>query len=454
MNSTPITPAINPTISAAIHPATSATPHKPPTQTQDSTKVSKRAIAAAVAGNALEYYDFIVYAFFAVYIGKAFFPSTSEYGSLLASVATFGVGFLFRPLGGILIGSFADRAGRKPAMLITVALITVGTLGMALTPSYASIGVAAPVIVVVCRLLQGLALGGEVGPASAMLVEAAEPGKRGRLASWQVASQGAAMAVGGIAGILVSASLTHEQLASWGWRLPFILSLALIPIAIYMRAHLPETLETRDHTRTGMQLVGEVLHRYRRMVVLGLLMMMSGAVSTQIGNYMTTYAIQTLKLPATIAQASTLLGGVSTFAFALLAGWACDRFGRKAVMIWPRVLLALTVVPMFLWLDGSPSIVTLLLVTLLVTSLTAASGAASLVVLPEMMPRALRSTGTSVVYAVGVTLFGGGTQFFVTWLLATTGNPLAPAYLVVVTSIISLIAMCMLPETRDVDVTL
>src|SRR5262249_30788550 len=145
--------------------------------------VSRRAIAAAVAGNALEFYDFVIYAYFAVYIGRSFFPVGGEFGSLLAAVATFGVGFFTRPLGGVLIGAFADRAGRKPAMILTVVLITIGTLGMAATPSYETIGIAAPVIVVLCRLVQGLALGGEVGPATALLIEAAPPGKRGYYSS-------------------------------------------------------------------------------------------------------------------------------------------------------------------------------------------------------------------------------------------------------------------------------
>lgn len=175
-----------------------------------------KAIAAAVAGNALEFYDFIVYSFFAVYIGQTFFPLGSETASLLASVAVFGVGFFTRPLGGVLIGAFADKAGRRAAMILTVTLITVGTLGLAATPGYEAIGMAAPIIVLMCRLLQGLALGGEVGPASAMLIEAAPREKRGLYASWQIASQGIAVVAGGLMGVLVSWYLPHEDLVSWG----------------------------------------------------------------------------------------------------------------------------------------------------------------------------------------------------------------------------------------------
>ena len=169
-----------------------------------------------MAGNALEFYDFVIYAYFAVYIGQAFFPVGGEFGSLLLAAATFGTGFFTRPLGAILIGALADRAGRKPAMMLTVALITFGTLGMAATPSYASIGIAAPIIVVACRLLQGLALGGEVGPATAMLVEAAPPHRRALYASWQLASQGIAVAIGGLTGVAVSLVLSAQDLAAWG----------------------------------------------------------------------------------------------------------------------------------------------------------------------------------------------------------------------------------------------
>jgi Arabinose efflux permease len=282
------------------------------------TAISRKAVAAAVAGNALEFYDFVIYAYFAVYIGHAFFPVGGEFGSLLLSAATFGVGFFTRPLGAVLIGAFADRAGRKPAMILTVVLITVGTLGMAVTPAYASIGIAAPIIVVACRLVQGLALGGEVGPATALLIEAAPPNRRALYASWQLASQGIAVAVGGMLGVAVSMSLSAGQLAAWGWRIPFVVSLALVPVAVYIRRSLPETFEGGDG-RTTSEVVGGVVRNHRRYLVLGVLIMLSGAVSSQIGNYMTTYAIHTLKLPPTIAQTAPLVGGVLTFVLRCLA---------------------------------------------------------------------------------------------------------------------------------------
>lgn len=416
------------------------------------TAISRKAVAAAVAGNALEFYDFVIYAYFAVYIGHAFFPVGGEVGSLLLAAATFGVGFFTRPLGAILIGAFADRAGRKPAMILTVALITVGTLGMAVTPAYASIGIAAPVVVVACRLIQGLALGGEVGPATALLIEAAPPNRRALYASWQLASQGIAVAVGGMLGVAVSMSLSASQLAAWGWRIPFVVSLALVPVAVYIRRSLPETFEGGDG-RTTSEVVGGVVRKHRRYLMLGVLITLSGAVSSQIGNYMTTYAIHTLKLPPTIAQTAPLVGGVLTLVFALLGGWLSDMRGRKLVLVVPCVLLMLLSVPTFMWLGAAPGMGRFLVAITVLAGLTAMSATAAIVVIPELLPAAFRSTGVSLVYAIGTTLFGGTTQFAVTALIAWTGSPMAPAWYLAAACMLSLTAMAMVPETRDVDVS-
>ena len=414
--------------------------------------IGRKAVAAAVAGNALEFYDFVIYAYFAVYIGKTFFPVHGEFGSLLAAVATFGVGFFTRPLGGVLIGAFADKTGRKPAMILTVALITIGTLGLAATPSYASIGMAAPIIVVLCRLLQGLALGGEVGPATALLIEAAPQGRRGLYSSWQIASQGLAVAVGGIFGVTLSLLLSPQDLADWGWRVPFLVSLLLVPIAIYIRRSLPETHVGADE-RSGAAIVGSVFREHRKILILGVLATASTAIASQVGNYMVTYAVQVLKLPAALSQGSVLMGGVMTFAFALVGGTLCDRLGRRAINLLPRLALMLLIVPLFMWLSGAPGAATLLTVTAVLAALTAMFGTAGLVQVPELLPIAVRSTGLSLVYAIGTSIFGGTTQLVVTWLLAITHNPMAPAWYVVIMSAVSILAMWMLPESREVDVS-
>jgi MFS family permease len=407
--------------------------------------IPKRIVAATVAGNALEFYDFVTYAFFAVYIGRTFFPAATPLGSLLLSVAVFGVGFVSRPLGGILIGAFADRAGRKPAMLLTIGLITIGTLGLALTPSYDSIGMAAPIIVVLCRLVQGLALGGEVGPSSAFLIESAPADRRGLYASWQLASQGVATLVAGVLGIVMIGLLSPAQLQAWGWRVPFAAGLLLLPVAFYLRREMPETLHAAPAATGNVGMAG--LARQKGIILLSIFVILGGTVSTYVGSYMTTYAITTLKFTPLIAMGATVMVGLATLVFALLGGWLCDRFGRKPVMLWPRLATAVLIVPAFGLLISHPSQGMLLAITSFLAALTAVSGAASLVAIPELLPRGIRATGLAIAYAIGVAIFGGTTQFIITWLLAATGNPAAPAWYVAGTSVITALAMMALPES-------
>jgi MFS family permease len=410
-------------------------------------RISPSVVAATVAGNALEFYDFLCFAFFAHYIAAAFFPKGDDFANLLKTLAVFWSGFLFRPIGGVVIGAFADRVGRRPAMLLTIALITVGTMGLALVPSYATIGAAAPVLLVICRIIQGFALGGEVGPASVFLIEAAPPHQRGFYVSWQIASQGLAVMAGGGMGVALSALLSPQQLADWGWRVPFLLCLALIPLAAYLRGEMPETLERRQQAPS----TAKGLRDNAGYIVLGVLLIVGGTVSTYVGNYMSTYAIQTLKLPATLSLSATLIGGASIVVFALVGGWLGDRFGRKALVLWPRVALLVLIVPLFKWLSAAPSATTLWLATIATAGLTALSAGVGLAILPELLPKSARATGFAVSYAIGVSIFGGSTQFVIAWLIHTTGNPVAPAWYVVVTSLVTIGALLALPETRGRD---
>ena len=412
--------------------------------------IPPKVMAAIVAGNAFEFYDFVAYAFFAVYIGRAFFPTQTPFVSLLLSVGVFGVGFVSRPLGGVLIGAYADRAGRKPAMLLTITLITVSTPGLVFVPSYASIGSTAPLIVVCCRLVQGLALGGEVGPTSAFLVEAAPPDQRGVYASWQIASQGLAVLVAGGFGMALSLLLSPGDLAAWGWRIPFLLCLALLSVAVWLRRAMPETLwgeavaakqRTRPLRRTSAW-------DPRRLLALAVLAIMGGAVSTYLGIYMTTYALATLHLTPFTALAATVVGGLSTLVFALAGGRLSDCYGRRPVMLIPRILLALLVYPLFLLIAARPGAPTLLLATAIIAALTAASGAASLAAISELLPGQIRATGLAIAYAIGASLFGGTTQFVITAMIEATGNPTSPAWYVAATSIVIAVAMWVMPESR------
>jgi len=410
-------------------------------------ELDRWAIAATVSGNALEFYDFLAYSFFAVYIGRAFFPTGQDLASLLLSLATFGVGFVTRPLGGILIGTFADRAGRRPALVLTIGLMAVGTLAIAVTPSYASIGIAAPLILVAARLVQGLALGGEIGPSTAVLLECALPRQRGLLTSWQSASQGISILTAGAVGVVLAQVLTKDQLADWGWRVPFALGLIIVPVGLYIRRRLPETLLAESAAPTQAGVLGLIWREHRRSLVLCVLIIMCGTISTYVSSYMTTYALTTLGLPASQAMWATLVGGVVVVFGAIWGGRLSDRIGRRPVMIVPRVLLMLVAYPAFVFVVHEKTIWALVGVAALFHFLTVLSAAAMIAAMAELFPNAVRCAGTAIAYSFSVGVFGGTTQFVIAWLIGTTGDPLSPAYYVIATSAVGLWAMFKMPET-------
>jgi MFS family permease len=412
-------------------------------------QLDRWAIAATVAGNALEFYDFLTYSTFAVYIGHAFFPTGNAFVSLLLTLATFGVGFVTRPLGGLWIGAYADRAGRRPALMLTISLMTVGTLALVVTPSYASIGLLAPLILILARLVQGLALGGEVGPSTAVLLECAPAGRRAFFVSWQPASQGIAVLAAGVAGFALSTILSQQQLAAWGWRVPFALGLAIVPVGLYIRRRLPETLEVTG-SRSSTAVLSLLWRHHRKPLVLAIMIIMCLTVSTYATGYMTTYALTTLAMPASKAMFASIANGAVMAAGALLGGRLSDRFGLKPVMILPRVTLAIMVLPAFLLLLAVTTVGVLVFVTALLTLLSVLSAVATTAALTEMFPNEVRSSGVAIAYALSVTLFGGTTQFIIAWLIGMTGSRLSPAYYVIFTSAISLWAMFKLPQPSTV----
>src|SRR5690348_14766968 len=285
----------------------------------------RQALAIAV-GNGLEFYDFVTYAFFATQIGRTFFPSDTPGLSLLSSLATFGVGFLTRPLGAIVIGRFGDRAGRKPAMMLSLCLIGVALTGLALTPSYASIGTLAPILVIVFRLLQGFALGGEVGPSTAFLLEAAPPSRRGLYASLQATSADSAALVAGLVGVVLASALDSAQLDAWGWRIALLLGVCIIPFAFVLRRTLTETLTaTVPEERGDASAAG-----YVRVFVLGLIMLSAATTNNYVLEYMTTYASNTLGMPAAISFGATAAIGGSGLICDTLGGWLSDQIGRAS----------------------------------------------------------------------------------------------------------------------------
>ncbi|MGH6679331.1 MAG: MFS transporter, partial [Bradyrhizobium sp.] len=320
---------------------------------QDRPHLTSRAVLGATIGNMLEFYDFITYSFFAIQIGHTFFPSHSEFGSLMLSLATFGAGFLTRPIGGLVIGLYSDRAGRQPAMILSFAMMGVAIIVLALTPSYATIGIAAPIIVIVARLVQGFSLGGEVGPTTAYLMEAAAIDKRGFAVSWQPASQQIAATAGALVGAGLSTVMSSAALDSYGWRIAFLIGAITLPFGLWVRSGMQETLHLDEPAPASTEPGSEKTIRLRhhsRLIILGLLILASGTIITYVTNYMTTYAEDTLHVSARLAFATTVVSNAVGIAAALYGGWLADRAGRWSIMVWPQLAALLLTYPVFLWI--------------------------------------------------------------------------------------------------------
>jgi MHS family citrate/tricarballylate:H+ symporter-like MFS transporter len=406
-----------------------------------------RHVLAVALGNAVEFYDFVTYAFFAAQIGRAFFPSDTPGTSLLASLATFGAGFMTRPLGAFVLGRLGDRLGRKPAMLASFALIGVGVIGLPLIPPYASIGILAPILAIGFRLIQGFALGGEVGPSTAFMMEAAPPLRRGLYISLQATSADVAVMVAGLVGVSLASALTPAALDSWGWRVALLAGGIIIPIGFMLRRTLGETLEPADHP-------GEVptIGNYGRVAAAGLAVLASATTTSYLLNYMTTYAGSTLGMSSKIAFGATAIVGLSGVICDPLGGWLSDKFGRKPVMVVPWLCLAIAVFPCFMMLERERSAFALYAACGVLACASTLSASASLISVTESLPHRVRSGALAIIYALSISIFGGSTQFIVAWLTRLTGNPLTPAWYMIGGVIVGFVALRFMPETAPVKV--
>jgi MFS family permease len=421
---------------------------------QHASSLALRQVLGVVVANGLEFYDFVTYAFFAAQIGRAFFPSDTPGTSLLASLATFGAGFLTRPLGALVIGRFADRVGRKPAMLLSFVLIGVGVIGLPLIPPYAAIGIWAPLLAIACRLLQGFALGGEVGPSTAFLMEAAPPLRRGLYVSLQATSADVAVFVAGLVGLGLASVLDAARLDAWGWRVALLLGATIIPVGFLLRRTLDETLPPDVRSRGSSWSAATAADaRYGRIVVLGLILLSTATTTNYLLEYMTTYASSTLGMSAQTAFGATAVIGLSGVVCDPLGGWLSDRFGRKPVMILPWLLLALAVFPAFVLLDRWRTGAALYGACAVLGCISTLSSATIIVAITEALPARVRSTGIALIYALAISVFGGSAQFSVAWLIRATGNPLAPAWYMFCGVVIGLLALVQLPETAPIKMT-
>ena len=406
-------------------------------------------VAAAVVGNALEWYDFIVFGFFAVVIAKLFFPASSQYASLLLTTATFGVGFFMRPVGGVVLGVYADRKGRKAALLLVVGLMTIAIALIGFAPTYATIGVAAPLIIVIARLLQGFSAGGEFASATSFLIETAPAGRRGFYGSWQMVGQGLAVLIGALLGTFLTRALTPDQLDGWGWRVPFLFGLIIGPLGLYIRRHLEETTAfiqaaQKQHARPALG-AAVVAHTKETLVTIGIVI--AGTISFYvILLYMPTFARIQLHLrldQAFFAQAVSL---ACMIVLIPIFGALSDVVGRKPITIAALLLILVLAYPLFSWLNQRPSLQSLMVTQIALCSVVGVFFGPLSTVLAEQFPAHIRSTGLAIGYNLAVMVFGGFAQFFVTWLIQVTGSPVAPAFYVMFGAAAGLLAAFFLKE--------
>ncbi len=409
--------------------------------------LARRHIVAVLLGNGLEFYDFLAYSFFALQIGRAFFPSQNPLSSLLLSLATFGAGFLTRPVGALAIGRYADRSGRRPAMMLTFLLMGIAITGIALTPAYQDIGVAAPIMVVFWRLLQGFALGGEVGPSTAFLIEVAPLARRGLYGALQSATQGVSILFAGLVGLALASVLDAASLDRWGWRCAFLIGALVVPVGLAIRRSLPETLHAATE-RADLEPPAD--RSYVAVALLGLCVLTSATINTYVRNYMTTYAVATLGMNSRVAFATTMIHGFMLALAALAGAWLSDRVGRRPVMIASMGLLLFIIMPVFLVIAHYRTPATLYAGMVLLTTAGGLSVGPMLTLITESLPRHIRAGALGTMYALAVAVFGGSTQFMVAWLIGLTGSPLVPGWYGMVAVVVGLAAVVAMRETAPV----
>jgi MFS transporter, MHS family, proline/betaine transporter len=398
-----------------------------------------RVILAASVGNALEWFDFLIYGYFAVTISKVFFPAGNETVSLLVTLGTFGLAYLVRPLGAIVLGAYADHAGRKAALMISIFLMMIGTTVMALIPSYDMIGITAPIMVLLARLLQGFSVGGEFGSATAFLVEHSET-RKGFMASWQWASQGLTALVASAFGVGLTSLLSQDQLLSWGWRVPFFFGLLIGPVGLYIRSRMAETPEF-----AAAEPAQAPIHTLVEQHPIPVLIAIGASIISNSSNYLIlyipTYAVSQLHLPQSTGYIATLVGAIILGSASLAAGHWSDKIGRTRIMFVMTVLFVITSYPIFAAMVAHPSLATAILAASWLSLVKAGYSGVLPSLLSELFPTETRAIGMSFSYSVSVTIFGGFAPFFATWLIDLTGDKLSPSYYLMATAVLSMIAI-------------
>jgi MFS family permease len=380
------------------------------------------------SGNFLEMYDFMVFGYYATAIGNAFFPSRNPFVSLMSSLMTFGAGFLMRPLGAIVLGAYTDRHGRRAGLILTLSLMSVGIISIACMPGYTTIGLIAPLLVLVGRLLQGFSAGMELGGVSVYLSEIATPGHKGFYVSWQSASQQVAVMFAAMVGVVLSSKLPPQTMMLWGWRVPLLLGCVIIPFLFRLRRSLQETDEfvARKHKPSISEILRSLTASWRIVIVGMMLVTMTTVSFYMITAYTPTFGSSVLHLASIDSLIVTLCVGASNLFWLPVMGALSDRVGRRPLLLICTILMLVTAYPAMLWLAGQPSFSRLLTVELWLSFIYGSYNGAMVVFLTEIMPVSVRTTGFALAYSLATAIFGGFTPAISTYLIHITRNPAVP----------------------------
>jgi MFS transporter, MHS family, proline/betaine transporter len=419
-----------------------------------------RAILAASIGNALEWYDFSVYAFFAIYISRNVFPNQGGAAALINAFLIYGVAFVARPIGAVLLGAYGDRSGRRAALTLSLILMAAGSLCIAVAPPYAVIGLGAPLLILCGRLLQGLSAGGEIGGAVSFLVEHAPPERRGTYAAWLQSSMGVSNILGALTGATLSALLTPEQLGSWGWRVPFVLGLSVAPVGLWLRASLEETPAFEAAERERAAGPGRAAGRKHLLTSLrDVFVEQPGALAIAAGIsivwvvavytlllYMPTYMQRTLGFTPSQAFTASVVGNIAMAIGCIVAGRISDRVGRVLTVRAGALLLLVATYPVLAWVVSTRTVAALFIGQTLFCAIVSVFTGSVPAVLASLFPARLRSTGVSLTYNFAAVVFGGFAPAVLTFLTESTHNTMAPAFYVVAAAAVSLVALAFVPR--------
>lgn len=413
-----------------------------------------KAVLAGSVGNALEWFDYGLYGYFASIISSQFFSSKDPVTALMLSFIVFGVGFVMRPVGGLVFGHYADRVGRRQVLTWTVMLMGLSTFAVGCLPTYAQIGVGAPILLACCRLLQGISTGGEWGSCMSFLAEYSTPHNRGFIVSWSQFSIAVGLLLGSGSGALLSAMLSPEAMNAWGWRLPFWSGLLIASFGMFIRKKVEETpsFKACEETQTLAQTpLMEVLRNYKKETVLSFGIVIGWTISYWlVMAYMPTYISKVLKFPLSVGLSlNTLL--IVVFMLAIpFTGMLADRVGRKPVIIAASLGFILLGYPLFSVLSTTQDSMVMLAVLVALALLEALICGGATVYMTEIFPTNIRCSAIAIGYNIAVACFGGTAPFISTWLIASTGDNLAPTYYLMAGSILSLLVMVVLAhETKD-----